>query len=75
MTKLVPESLTFSEGGHPPIVKDIAKKIKLAQTLDDLLDSQMDLSPGITVPAMVLDTLSGRTPLIALHRIRYITML
>ena len=67
MTKLVPENLTFSEVGHLPIVKDFAKKINLVETLDAMVDSQMDLSPGITVLAMVLDTLSGRTPLYRLE--------
>jgi transposase len=32
-----------------------------------MVDSQMELSPGITVLAMVLDTLSGRTPLYRLE--------
>ena len=31
--------------------------------VDRLVDSQMDLSPGMAILAMVLDTLSGRTPL------------
>lgn len=67
MTKLVPENLTFSEVGHLPIVKDFAKKIKLVETLNAMVDSEMDLSPGIAVLAMVLDTLSGRTPLYRLE--------
>jgi transposase len=67
MIKLVPEHLTFSEVGHLPIVKDFAKKIKLVETLDTLVDSQMELAPGVTVMAMVLDTLSGRTPLYRLE--------
>ena len=67
MTKLLPENLTFSEVGHLPIVKDFAKKIRLVETLDAMVDSQMELSPGITVLAMVLDTLSGRTPLYRLE--------
>jgi len=67
MTKLLPKNLTFSEVGHLPIVKDFAKKIKLVETLDAMVDSQMELSPGITVLAMVLDTLSGRTPLYRLE--------
>lgn len=67
MTKLLPENLTFSEVGHLPIVKDFAKKINLIETVDTMVDSQMDLSPGITVLAMVLDTLSGRTPLYRLE--------
>ena len=67
MTKLVPDNLTFSEVGHLPIVKDFAKKIKLVETLDTLVDSQMELTPGAAVMAMVLDTLSGRTPLYRLE--------
>lgn len=67
MTKIVPDNLTFSEVGHLPIVKDFAKKIRLVETLDAMVDSQMELSPGITVLAMVLDTLSGRTPLYRLE--------
>ena len=64
---LVPENLTFSEVGHLPIVKEFAKKIKLTETLETMVDSQMEISPGITVLAMVLDTLSGRTPLYRLE--------
>ena len=67
MEKIVPENLTFSEVGHLPIIKDFTKKIRLVETLDTMVDSQMDLSPGITVLAMVLDTLSGRTPLYRLE--------
>ena len=32
-----------------------------------MVDSEMELSPGIAIPAMVLDTLSGRTPLYRLE--------
>jgi hypothetical protein len=67
MAKLIPADLTFSEVGHLPIVKDFAKKIKLVETLDTMVDSQMELAPGVTVMAMVLDTLSGRTPLYRLE--------
>jgi transposase len=64
---LVPENLTFSEVGHLPIVKDFAKKIRLVETLDAMVNSRMEISPGVTVLAMVLDTLSGRTPLYRLE--------
>jgi len=67
MENLVPENLTFSEVGHLPIIKDFAKKIQLVETLDAMVDSEMELSPGVTVLAMVLDTLSGRTPLYRLE--------
>ena len=67
MATLLPENLTFSEVGHLPIVKEFTKKIKLVETLDAMVESQMELSPGIAVQAMVLDTLSGRTPLYRLE--------
>lgn len=35
----------------------------MVDTIDRMADSQMELSPGMAVFAMVLDTLSGRTPL------------
>ena len=63
MENLVPDNLTFSEVGHLPIIKDFAKKIELVETLDTLVDCEMELSPGVAILAMVLDTLSGRTPL------------
>ena len=67
MAKLIPADLTFSEVRHLPIIKEFAKKIKLVETLDTMVDSQMELAPGVTVMAMVLDTLSGRTPLYRLE--------
>jgi transposase len=68
MKSILPADLTFSEVGHLPIVKAFAKKIKLVQTLDAMVNSQMELSAGTCVLAMVLDTLSGRTPLYRLER-------
>jgi hypothetical protein len=69
MENLVPEHLTFSEVGHLPIIIDFAKKIKLVETLDTMVDSEMELSPGVAIMAMVLDTLSGRTPFVPDGRI------
>ena len=67
MKELIPKNVTFSEVGHLPIIKDFAKKIKLVETLGTMVDSDMELSPGIAIPAMVLGTLSGRTPLYRLE--------
>jgi transposase len=63
----IPEGLSYSDVRYLPIVKHFAKKINLVDTLDTMVSSQMDLSPGIAVLAMVLDTLSGRTPLYRLE--------
>ncbi len=63
MQKINTDQMTFTNAKHLPIVKQYAKRIHLIETINGLTDSQMDLSPGMAVLAMVLDTLSGRTPL------------
>ena len=63
MDKIDTSKMTFTDVRHLPIVKQYAKRIGLVETIDRLVDSQMDLSPGTAILAMVLDTLSGRTPL------------
>ena len=63
MKKLIPDNLTFSEVGHLPIIKHFARQINLVDTINTMVNSQMQLQPGQAVLAMVLDTLSGRTPL------------
>jgi transposase len=63
MEQLIPDNLTFTDVAHLPIVKQFAKRINLVETINTMVESQMQLPPGQTVLAMVLDTLSGRTPL------------
>jgi transposase len=63
MQPLNPEQMIITDARHMPIVKAYAKKIGLVDTIDRLVDTQMELSPGMAVFGMVLDTLSGRTPL------------
>jgi transposase len=57
------EQMIFTDARHMPIVKHYARQIGLVDTIDQMVDTQMGLSPGLAVLAMVLDTLSGRTPL------------
>jgi transposase len=64
---LLPEGLSYSDVKYLPIIKHFAQKINLVDTIDTMVASQMELSPGIGVLAMVLDTLSGRTPLYRLE--------
>jgi len=63
MEHLIPDNLTFTDVAHLPIVKEFAKRINLVDTINTMVASQMQLPPGQAVLAMVLDTLSGRTPL------------
>ena len=63
MEKLNTDQMTFTDVKHLPVVKQYAKRINLVETINQLVGSQMDLSPGMAILAMVLDTISGRTPL------------
>jgi transposase len=67
MPNLLPDSLTITEARHLPIVKHFAQRLNLVETIDRMVGSQMQLSPGLMVLAMALDTLSGRTPLYRLQ--------
>ena len=55
--------LTITNARHFPIVKEYAKRINLVETINHMVDTQMELEPGVAVLAMVMDTLSGRSPL------------
>ena len=67
MDKLIPDDLTYTEVGHLPIIKQFAKEIQLIDTVNSMVQSKMDLPPGEAIMAMVLDTLSGRSPLYRLQ--------
>jgi transposase len=49
-----------------PIVAAYARKLGLVEEIDRLLDCDMEVSPGKIVLAMILDALSGRSPLFRL---------
>lgn len=56
------QNLVFTEASHLPIVKEHAKRIGVIDTVDRMVESQMELKPGL---AMVIDTLSGRSPYVS----------
>jgi len=49
--------------GHLPIAAAYCRRLGLIELVNNMVGSQMALQPGLVVQAMVLDTLSGRTPL------------
>ena len=69
MRNLVPDNVTFSEVGHLPIIKDFAKKIKLVETLDAMVDSEMELSPGIAISGHGVGHAFGKNPFVPDGRI------
>lgn len=56
-------NLTITDVQFLPIVKEYARRINLVDTINHLVDTEMALQPGPVVLGMVLDTLSGRSPL------------
>lgn len=49
--------------GHLPMAAAYCRRLQLTETVNALVPSEMQLSPGHAVQAMVLDVLSGRSPL------------
>jgi len=49
--------------GHLPLAAAFCRRLGLVELVNRLVPSQMAVSPGLVVQAMVLNTLSGRTPL------------
>lgn len=52
---------------HLPIVRAYVEKLGMVELLNDLVESEMDVEPGIMFLGMILDTLSGRSPLYRLE--------
>ena len=49
--------------GHLPVAAAYCRRLGVVDVVNRLVPSRMHLKPGLVVQAMVLDTLSGRTPL------------
>ncbi len=60
------EEIRVSQAGFLPIVSAYAARIGLVEEIDRLLDCEMEVSPGRVVLAMILDALTGRSPLFRL---------
>ena len=63
MAKVELKDLTVSQVNHLPIIKAFANKIGLVEIINRVVPSRMKVSMGHVVLAMVIDTLSGRSPL------------
>jgi len=57
------ESISASQAGHLPVVAAFLRRIGLAGAVNASVSSEMEVDPGDFVALMVLDTLSGRSPL------------
>ena len=52
---------------HLPIVKAYADKIGLVEVINQVVPTEMAIDPGTVVLGLILDTLSGRSPLYRLE--------
>jgi len=55
------------EVNHLPIISAFAQRLGLVEEIDKRVKGEMEISPGRIVLAMLLDALSGRSPLFRLH--------
>lgn len=62
------EAFEISNAGFLPIVSAYAARIGLVERIDHLLHCQMEVSPGRVVLALILDALTGRSPLFRLEQ-------
>jgi transposase len=59
----VPGEIEVFAVKHLPIVKTYVEELGVVEVLNDLVASEMDVEPGVMFLGMILDTLSGRSPL------------
>ena len=70
----VDEGLHIDEGSeihqhsYLPVIAAYFRKLGVIELVNDMVPSQMNVSPGNIIQAMVLDTLSGQSPLYRLRR-------
>lgn len=62
------EDVVISNVGFLPVVSAYACRIGLVEEIDRVLACEMEVSPGRCVLAMILDALSGRSPLCRLEQ-------
>src|SRR5262252_5091989 len=64
---LVLPTIEADQGQHLPIVKAYADKIGVVEVINQLVPTEVGVEPGTIVLGMILDTLSGRSPLYRLE--------
>jgi len=55
--------ISAAQINHLPVVAHFARRLGLVQIVNRLVPTQMEVEPGVIALGLVLDTLSGRSPL------------
>jgi transposase len=58
-----PQEISAAQVNHLPIVAHFARRLGLVEIFNRLVPTQMEVEPGLIALGLVLDTLSGRSPL------------
>jgi len=66
--KVMLNKMNITQAEHLPVVAAFCRKIGLADTVNNAVPTEMSVDVGTVVKFMVLDTLSGRSPLYRLER-------
>jgi transposase len=61
--KRTAQEISAAQVNHLPIVAHFARRLGLVQIVNRLVPTQMEVEPGLIALGLVLDTLSGRSPL------------
>jgi transposase len=62
------ERITPQEPKFLPVISELTRQFQMEDIIDKALDCRMEVSPGLVVVAMILDTFSGRSPLYRMER-------
>ena len=57
------DKMQISRADHLPVIAAFCRRMDLAETINLVVPTEMEVSVGIIIQGMILDTLSGRSPL------------
>ena len=63
----IAKNVTVSQTDHLPVIAAFCGQLGIDKIVNRLVPSEMNLDPGTVVIGMILDTLSGRSPLYQLQ--------
>lgn len=57
------DKMQITRADHLPVIAAFCRRIDLVETINHIVPTEMEVSVGIIIQGMILDTLSGRSPL------------
>ena len=57
------DQMQIARADHLPVIAAFCRRISLTETINRIVPTEMEVSVGIIIQGMILDTLSGRSPL------------